>query len=103
MVAAIYWGCATIVVWMASAIFFKIHENFRKRCGELPPDIVYGKDYLGNTDYQNIIWKTPDLKDWGKDDIGAAKVVLFLLKWITLAAGLFFAATTFVFANGLMK
>lgn len=87
----IYYLFGAAICFMASGLFFNITRNFHKRLGLLPPDIVYGKDYLGIEDRSQIVWQTPPLKI-ADDDRGLAMFGLFCLRWGFFVAGWFLTA-----------
>lgn len=100
-VEAIYWGVGSVCAFGASAILFAVHQNFKKRAGFLPPDVVYEKNYLGEPDTSKILWKTPPLQGWSTQQIEEQNGFIFFFKYAAIAAGLFMAATAVVYGLGL--
>lgn len=97
---AIYWMCGAIVAVGASAVFFKVHKEFRKRAGFEPPDIVYEKDYFGQPQPDKVLWRTPPLRI-NDGDTEFFNGCLFILKYGLVAASVFFAATAIIKAMAL--
>lgn len=87
----IYYLFGASLCFMASGLFFNITRGLHKRLGLLPPDIVYGKDYLGMEDRSQIVWQTPPIKI-ADDDRALALGALFVVRWGFFTAGWFLTA-----------
>jgi hypothetical protein len=65
-----------------SGLMFYFHAEFERRAGFRPPKIIYEKDVMGCDDYTKIMWQTPPLENWNRDQIAEANVTFMVMKFI---------------------
>lgn len=81
-----------IAMFVMSAVFFRMHVEFLRRDGILPPQVLYRKNVFGVDEKAEILWKTKPLTGWDDESKGFARFGMFVAKWGFCIGGWFMFA-----------